>query len=73
VPAEEEIKKVSDIIAEIEEYITKVVGKINSLDSKTDRANVCSQVMNRVVAGAELSRIEKVGILAMLLNQRIKG
>jgi len=71
--SEEQEKTEQELTTEISELLKKVVGKINSFDSKTKRANVTESAMNTVIAGSDLSRREKAGILAYLLNARIKG
>jgi len=68
-----EIKKTEDVLAEINELVRSVIGKINSLDSRNDRANVCESVLTSVIAGTDLSRIEKVGILFGLTSARVKS
>jgi len=68
-----EIKKTEDVLAEINELVQRVIGKINSLDSRNDRASVCETVLTSVIAGTELSRIEKVGILFGLTSARVRS
>ncbi len=66
-------KTVQKIIEEITEQTKKVVGNINNLDSKKDKADVVMVVLNEVIAGVELSKLEKAGTLAYLMDKRIKG
>ena len=70
---EEEIKKSEEVWEEIQELVKKTVGKINSFDSNRERATTTDNVLNSVIAGAELSRLEKIGILTTLTQKRIKG
>ena len=60
-------------MSEIGEQIKKVVGNVNNLDSKKDKANATMIVLNEVIAGVELSKLEKAGTLAYLMDRRIKG
>ena len=69
-PDEKTIQETKD---EISEQVKKVVGNINNLDSKKDKADVTFEVLNEVVAGVELSKLEKAGTLAYLMDKRIKG
>ena len=66
------LKTATDISAEVDQLVNSIVGKVNALDSKNDRANIVQSVINTVVAGVELSRIEKVGILYIVTNSRVK-
>lgn len=69
----ENVKKSDEIVAEVAELVKSVVGKLNSLDSKAERANACSAVLTDIIAGTELSKIEKVGILFSLTTSRVKA
>jgi len=65
-------EKIEDLKKDIEEMVTKIVGKINNIDSKKDRAETTQNTLNNIVAMAELSKIEKAGTLAYLLNGRLR-
>ena len=66
-------KTIDDIKKEIVEQVIKLVGNINNIDSKKEKADVTLDVLNEVVAGVDLSKIEKAGTLAYLMDKRIKG
>lgn len=63
----EEVKK------EITETVNKVVGNINNLDSKKEKADVTLEVLNNITAGVDLSKVEKAGTLVYLMNKRTGG
>lgn len=65
-------KTVEELKKEIDETVKKIVGNINNLDSKKDKADVVLSVLNDVIAGVELSKIEKAGTLIYLMNNRVK-
>ena len=67
------VEKIEDSLKEINELTTTIVGKINNLDSRKVRADVVSEVVNGILANAELSKIEKAGLMAYLMDKRIKG
>jgi len=62
-----------DVRAEIVELGNQITGKLNSFDSKTERADTLSLILNQLVANVELSKIEKAGVLAYLMDKRIRG
>ena len=64
---------VEDILKEIGELKEKVVGKINNLDSNKQKADAVLEALNSIIAGVDLSKVEKAGILAYLMDRRIKG
>lgn len=66
-------EKVEDTLKEINELATQISGKINNIDSRKVRADVVSEVLNGILATAELSKIEKAGLMAYLMDKRIKG
>ena len=66
-------KTIDDIKKEIVEQVIKLVGNINNIDSKKEKADITLTVLNEVVAGVDLSKIEKAGTLAYLMDKRIKG
>ena len=66
-------KTIEEVKEEITEQVKKVVGNINNIDSKKEKADVTLDVLNEVVAGVDLSKIEKAGTLAYLMDKRIKG
>jgi len=66
------MEKIEDVRREIVELVNKVIGKLNSFDSKKERADEVMSVLNSIIAGAELSKIEKAGILTYLLMARVK-
>lgn len=63
-------QKTEEIKTEITELVNQVIGKLNGFDSKTERADTVSAVLNQVIAGIELSKTEKAGVLAYLLIKR---
>lgn len=63
---------IEDVKKDISELVTKVIGKLNSFDSKKEREDIVSDVLNSVIAGVELSKTEKAGVLVYLLNRRTK-
>ena len=63
---ETKVKTLTDTQTEVNQLASSVIGKINSLDSKNDRASVVQELINTLIAGVELSRIEKIGILYRL-------
>jgi len=65
-------KTVDEITSEVSELIKKVVGNLNNLDSKKVRADITLEVLNDVIAGVELSKIEKAGTLIYLERKRIQ-
>ena len=68
-----EEKTTEDIHNEITEQVKKVIGNINNFDSKKEKADVTLEVLNSIIAGVELSRVEKAGTLTFLLNKRVNG
>ncbi len=64
-------KTTEDIKKDITEQVSKVVGGINNLDSKTEKAETTQLVLNSLIAGVDLSKIEKAGVLAYLMNKRL--
>lgn len=68
----EKVKTTAEITQEVNQLATSIIGKINSLDSKNDRATAVQETINMLIAGVELSRIEKVGILYTVTNSRVK-
>ena len=66
-------KTVDEITNEIGELTKKIIGNINNFDSKKDKANATMLVLNEVIAGVELSKLEKAGTLTYLMEKRIKG
>lgn len=69
--AEHKEKTVEEIKNEIVETANKVVGNINNLDSKKEKADVTLAVLNDIIAGVELSKIEKAGTLVYLISKRL--
>ena len=67
----EQIESVEDVKVDIAELIKNVVGKINNIDSRLDKADVVQTVLNNVIAGVELSKLEKAGILSYLVAKRV--
>ena len=70
---EEKEKTMQDLKNEITELVKKVVGNVNNIDSKKDKADVTLDILNEIVAGVDLSKIEKAGTLAYLMEKRVKG
>ena len=64
-------KTIDDIKKEIVEQVNRVIGGINNLDSKSEKAEVTQFVLNSIIAGVDLSKIEKAGTLAYLMNKRL--
>lgn len=64
-------KTVEEVKNEITELVSNVIGKINNIDSRTEKADIVADVLNSVIAGVDLSKIEKAGILAYLTKKRI--
>ena len=56
---------------EIDELISKVYGKINNFDSNNDKCDITQKVLNDIIAGTNLSKLEKAGILAYLTKRRL--
>lgn len=69
--AEDEERTVEEVKKEIVETVNKIVGNINNIDSKKEKADVTLAVLNDVIAGVELSKIEKAGTLVYLMNKRL--
>lgn len=57
---------------EIEELVKQVIGKINNVDSRTEKASLSQKAMNDVVAGVDLSKLEKTGMMTTLLLNRVR-
>lgn len=68
---EDKERTVEEIKNEIVETVNKVVGNINNLDSKKEKADVTLAVLNDITAGVELSKIEKAGTLVYLISKRL--
>ena len=66
-----EEKTIEDIKSEITEITKKLVGCINNIDSKKEKADITQEVLNQVIAGADLSKIEKAGIILYLQAKRV--
>ena len=49
---------VDEIKTEINQLTDSIVGKINKCDSKRDIAEITQAVLNKVVAGVDLSKLE---------------
>lgn len=56
--------------AEINALTTKLVGLLNSLDSKSEKAQTLQALVDGLIAGADISKIEKAGILAFVAHKR---
>lgn len=67
----EEEKTIEDIKSEITEITKKLIGSINNIDSKKEKADITQEVLNQVIAGADLSKIEKAGIILYLQARRV--
>ena len=57
-------------LEEITALQNKMLGLINSLDSRAEKVNILHQVMDNTIAGVEISKIEKAGILAFVSKKR---
>jgi len=66
-----EEKTKEEITKEINEFVDKVVGNLNNIDSRKDRGDMALEVLNAVIAGVELSKTEKAGTLVYLIKKRI--
>lgn len=64
-------KTMEDIKNDILEETNKTVGKINNIDSKKEKADITLEVLNNIIAGVDLSKIEKAGTLVYLQHRRI--
>jgi len=65
-------KTLEEFKKEITEIVNTVVGNINNIDSKKEKADVTLDVLNQIIAGVDLSKIEKAGTLLYLQAKRIK-
>jgi len=67
--------KMTNDIAEakndILEAVKNVVGNINNIDSRNEKSEIVSLVLNSIIAGVELSKLEKAGILSYLVAKRV--
>jgi hypothetical protein len=57
---------------EIREFSEGIIGKINSFDSIKDKEDSVSSVLNSIIAGVELSKNQKAGVLTYLLHKRVQ-
>ena len=64
-------KTIEEIKNEINEEVNKFIGKINNIDSKKEKADITLEVLNSIIAGVDLSKIEKAGTLVYLQHKRI--
>lgn len=69
----EKEKTIEEIGNEVTELVKNLVGNINNIDSKKEKADLTLTVLNDVIAGVDLTKIEKAGTLAYLMDKRIKG
>jgi len=67
----EKTKTLEEVKNEVREVINNVVGKINDIDSRSEKAELTTETLNQVIAGVELSKLEKAGILAYLTKKRL--
>lgn len=58
---------------EIKELSDAIIGKINSFDSNKDKETSISGVLNSIIAGVELSKNQKAGILTYLVHKRVQN
>lgn len=68
-----EEKTINEIKAEVVEQVKKLVGNINNIDSKKEKADTTLEVLNDIVAGVDLTKIEKAGTLSYLMDKRIRS
>lgn len=66
-----DLTKNEQLEKEIKELSDAIIGKINSFDSIKDKENSVSAVLNTVIAGVELSKNQKAGVLTYLLHKRV--
>lgn len=71
--AKDEEKTTQEIKEEINELVSKVVGKVNSIDSQKEMNETTLSILNSIVAGVDLSKIEKAGLMTYLLQNRTKS
>lgn len=64
-------KTVEEVQSEVEEIISSIIGKINDIDSRVKKADLTMEVLNQLIAGVDLSKLEKAGTLAYLLKKRL--
>ncbi len=70
--SEKKIVTVEDVKDEINQLVNSLVGKINSFDNKRDVQDTTQRVLTDVLAKADLSKLEKAGIMAFVLNRRVQ-
>ena len=56
---------------EINELCKSIYGMINSFDSIKEKEEHTSSVLNSIIAGVELSKNQKAGIMTYLIHKRI--
>ena len=62
---------VEDIKTQVTEQVSKVVANINNIDSKKEKCETVIEVLNQVIAGVELSKIEKAGVMVTIQHKRV--
>ena len=67
--SEEDKKRLTEITA----IQKKLCGLINTLDSRAEKVSILHQLIDNLVAGTEISKIEKSGILAFITVKRSSG
>jgi hypothetical protein len=65
------MEKKPDVKQEVAELINTAISKINNLDSRIEKADIIGQALNNLVAGVELSKLEKKGMMTDLLFKRM--
>lgn len=66
-----EEQTVEDIKNQVIEQVSKVVANINNIDSKKEKCDTIIEVLNQLIAGVELSKIEKAGVMVTIQHKRI--
>lgn len=64
-------KTIEEVKLEILEDVTKIAGKIDNIDSRSEKASITGEALNAIIADVNLSKIEKAGILAYLTKKRL--
>ena len=64
-------KTVQEVKSEITQLVDSVVGKINSLDSKKEVSDTTFEILNKIIANVDLSKLEKAGTIAYLQSKRV--
>lgn len=66
-----EEQTVQDIKTQVSEQVSKVIANINNIDSKKEKCDTVIETLNQVIAGVELSKIEKAGVMVTIQHKRV--